>query len=529
MKPKLIVLLVIIVVAPLGFLSYLSIKVNRDEREMLRVRFNELLLNKLGDVAGVVEKVVEEQKRELGRITDIDNLDPETLREIVHRERIVRQLFATNSQGKLIHPPTETASEAEKSFLVRTKRIFRGATPFTKKAQDTSRTSKRSSLNESRDEDSGFYVWYWDEGLSILFWRRDQAGRFIGAELSRVVLLADIIAELPQAGNEKSAVEGSWIELVDANGKPVYGWGKYKEKDKNPRVELALRPPLGSWKLKYFASPEAMDKPLGKSILFNVLFSVGALGLALLGLAFYFYRENTREINEAMRRVNFVNQVSHELRTPLTNIRMYAELLEERVDHEDEKGSGYANVIVAESQRLSRLISNVLTFSRQQRSDLTVRPKPARVDDVVDKVLRQLSLSFEKKGIVTEFSRGADLDAQVDSDALEQILGNLLSNVEKYAAGGKRVDITTAVEGQNTVITVADKGGGISRSLKEKVFEPFYRPSNSLTEGVSGAGIGLGISRELARAHGGDLTLEKSDLGALFKIVLLTPQIGERQ
>ena len=128
---------------------------------------------------------------------------------------------------------------------------------------------------------------------------------------------------------------------------------------------------------------------------------------------------------------------------------------------------------------------------------------------------------------IGDVTKGADVDVQLDSDALEQILGNLLSNVEKYAAAGKRVDISTAVEGQNTIITVADRGSGISRSFRKKIFEPFYRLSNSLTEGVSGAGIGLGISRELARAHGGDLTLEKSDSGARFKIVLLTKRIGE--
>jgi signal transduction histidine kinase len=531
LKPRLKAFLVAIVIAPLCLLSYLGIKVSRDEQEMMRIRFDELLLSKLADFSAAADKVVEKQKRELLRITDLASLDAETLRAVVNKERIVRQMFAVDADGTLIHPPSDgTASEAEKSFLLRTRRVFGGKGLFSGGEADSQASKKGSTAIEADERDSGFYVWYWDEGVSILFWRRLSAGRVIGAELSRVVLLSDIIAELPESKADKAAAAQGWVELVDANGKPVYGWGRrLEEKERALRVSLPLHPPLGAWKLMYFTEPNPLGESLGKNAFINVLFGIGTLGLALIGLAYYIFRESAREIFEAKTRVNFVNQVSHELKTPLTNIRMYAELLEERLDDEDEKSLSYAGIIANESQRLSRLIANVLTFSRKQRDVLSVRRRTAVVDDVIDRVLKQFEPSFSKKGITASFSRGAGAETQVDTDALDQILANLLSNVEKYAAKGRSVEIATEAQGDNIIITVADRGDGVSRSLKEKIFEPFYRVSASLTEGVSGTGIGLGISRELARAHGGDLTLEPSLSGALFKVVLDAVERGERQ
>ena len=136
------------------------------------------------------------------------------------------------------------------------------------------------------------------------------------------------------------------------------------------------------------------------------------------------------------RRVGFVNQVSHELRTPLTNIRLYAELLERRLD-EDEENRSYLDIIVAECARLSRLIGNVLTFARRSRGALTVHPVEGSVDETLRSVADQFRPSFEAKGMEIALDLDAPRPFAFDPDAVEQIVGNLLSNVEKYAAAGR--------------------------------------------------------------------------------------------
>ncbi len=107
-----------------------------------------------------------------------------------------------------------------------------------------------------------------------------------------------------------------------------------------------------------------------------------------------------------------------------------------------------------------------------------------------------------------------------DADAVAQILGNLLGNVEKYAAADRRVDVATGQDPRSAELQVRDYGPGVPAALRERVFKPFFRVRDDLTEGVSGTGIGLGIARDLARLHGGDLRLEDAAPGARFVLRL---------
>jgi signal transduction histidine kinase len=249
-----------------------------------------------------------------------------------------------------------------------------------------------------------------------------------------------------------------------------------------------------------------------------------ALVLALVGLASYFYRESTREMRDAAQRVSFVNQVSHELKTPLTNIRMYAELLEQRLPEGDGVATQHLNVIVSESQRLSRLIGNVLTFARKQNDKLTLHPSVGNVDTCIQFVLDHFRAVLESKGVSIVFNGGANALVEFDRDALEQILGNLFSNVEKYAASGGLMEVTSRQNGPSTWITVKDSGPGIPKGQEERIFDPFHRLSNKLSDGVTGTGIGLSIARDLARKHGGDLKALASTAGAQFELRLHTEE-----
>ena len=133
---------------------------------------------------------------------------------------------------------------------------------------------------------------------------------------------------------------------------------------------------------------------------------------------------------------------------------------------------------------------------------------------------------MSKKGIEIRFHGNASDPVQFDIDALEQILVNLLSNVEKYAASGKLMELSTSQNGDRTTIEIADHGPGIAGDQREKIFQPFYRMSDRL-EGAAGAGIGLSIARSLARLHGGDIDLLDTDSGATFRVELLTPKADD--
>ena len=145
--------------------------------------------------------------------------------------------------------------------------------------------------------------------------------------------------------------------------------------------------------------------------------------------------------------IRYLQRMAHELKTPLTNIRMYAELLENDLEEAgDDQASAqrsHLKVIVEESQRLSRLIGNVLTFAQEQRDQITLHFRPAIVDDVIATVIQRFEPAFRRRGLQVVFQRSAGGQVDVDVDALEQILGNLMSNVEKYASSGKRLQVTS--------------------------------------------------------------------------------------
>lgn len=525
MKPKLILIFLLIVLVPLLALSWLGVRVAREEQGVVQNRFRELLLGRLRDIDAVVAKTIEKRERELLRLTELSTFDAASMRELVRKNAGVREVFVLDAQGKRIHPPPEGPfTTSEKEFLERAGQVWRDKQVFVRPTTEATRSSDSYSRGRSIDTGHGWYTWYWGNGINFVFWRRDAAGRVIGVDCDRTRLLADIVAELPNSNPTDPNLPRGRVALVDSAGAILYQWGAQEPAaDERPQATLELTAPLNAWKLTYCAPGGEFNKAFGGSILFNFVAGITVVWIGLIGLAAYFYREHAREMREASQRVSFVNQVSHELKTPLTNIRMYAELLEGNLPDSDAKTSHYLGVIVSESQRLSRLIGNVLTFARQQKQKLNLHKTRGCVDDVIRAVLDHFRPSLESKGVTIIFALHAGTSAEFDCDALEQILGNLVSNVEKYAVTGGRMEVTSRQEGDKTWITVADAGPGIPESQKDKVFEPFYRISNKLSDGVTGTGIGLSIARDLARRHGGDVRLLPSERGARFQVELQTP------
>ena len=152
-------------------------------------------------------------------------------------------------------------------------------------------------------------------------------------------------------------------------------------------------------------------------------------------------------------------------------------------------------------------VHNVLSFARK-RDKGPARRESVDWDAAVASALECFKPSFAEKGIELDFRPGGAGHFLVDADAAGQIVGNLVSNAEKYAASGRLVAVETGTAAKGPWVRVSDRGPGIPAKERGRIFEPFVRLSDSVSEGASGSGLGLSISRELARAHGGDLVLE---------------------
>lgn len=510
--------MLLLALAPLGLLAWLGSHLVTAERSTVEHSFHKLQQDKLAGVAAVIDKVMARREQRLVKLGSNLPLTAASLRATVRNQPWIGQIFLIDRDGRLLHPPPAgPLSSAESDFIGRIGQLLEDRSVFSATRDELS-SNPQGQLPPSADH--GWYTWYWGSGLNFILWQRVATGRILGFELDRYRLIADIISELP--AGKPSAGKDARLALIDSRDRVLYQWGGYQPgQQQAPVARLVLDGPLKPWRLLIYTAGLPAAGPLGVGADFFVVLGLSALGLALLGLAIYFYRESARELRDAGQRVSFVNHVSHELKTPLTNIRMYAELLQERIGPDDQRARHQIDVVVGESQRLSRLIDNVLTFSRHRRGTLKLHRQSGVVDEIIGRLLEHSARALSDKNIEFDFERGAPRRVLVDEDLLQQIMNNLLTNVEKYAPGGP-VTIRTGQTESHTTISVADSGPGVPEAFRQRVFEPFYRLGSGLSEGAAGTGIGLSIARELARLHGGELRLLAGQSGAVFEVSLAT-------
>ena len=284
--------------------------------------------------------------------------------------------------------------------------------------------------------------------------------------------------------------------------------------------QLHLSAPLGDFELLWNIKHLPVG-PGGRIVLWagGVLFLVLVLGFVAL------YRLGLRQILLARQQQDFVSAVSHELNTPLTSIRMYAEILREGWSGEDKKREYYA-YIHDESERLSRLIANVLQLARMERNELRLELKPMRVSVLMDLLRSKLASQVERAHFECNYvidPAAAEREVSVDADAFVQIVINLVDNAIKFSAKAPRraIDLGVRLRGDSSVVfSVRDYGPGVEKSQMRKIFALFDRVGNELTRDTLGTGIGLALVRQLARAMHGEADVIQREPGAEFVLTL---------
>lgn len=256
-----------------------------------------------------------------------------------------------------------------------------------------------------------------------------------------------------------------------------------------------------------------------------IAWAVLILAIVLLGGLLLMYRLGLRQIALSQQQQDFVSSVSHELKTPLTSIRMYSEILREGWA-DAEKRKSYYDFIFEESERLSRLIANVLQLARMNRNDIQLDLTPMTIHTLFDNIRSKLASLIESAG----FEMTLDIDkpardavVQVDADCFTQILINLVDNAIKFSSktNTKAVDITARLcDHDEVVISVRDYGPGVLKNQMQKIFRLFYRSETELTRETVGTGIGLALVHQLVQAMGGKVDVLNREPGAEFRITL---------
>ena len=269
------------------------------------------------------------------------------------------------------------------------------------------------------------------------------------------------------------------------------------------------------WMPGRFPMPNAMPPALyatGIALILGVTMLAGYLLL----------RDVSREVQVAEMRSLFVASVSHELKTPLTAIRMFAETLAMGRDGNERTRSEYLQTIVNESERLSRLVDNVLDFARIERGKKIYQLQPVFLADVVRSAAQAIQYPLAQQGFALIVSIDENLPSlTADADAMEQAILNLLANAMKYSGDSRQIELHLRRLDEEAVIEVIDRGIGIRKEDQPRIFEKFYRVRSTETDRVPGAGLGLTLAMHAVKAHGGCLEVSSEvGRGSTFSVRL---------
>ena len=364
-----------------------------------------------------------------------------------------------------------------------------------------------------------------DDGHFVLFrnvWRNNE--RFIqGLLLDQDEFLQQTIAApfsyapLASVTDLVIAYEGNVIDVNRAAANRDY-LSSSRGLEGTLLYQRSLSAPFDRLELLY--SINQLPRGAGASVLtwsavvLSIVFAIGFLALYRLGLG---------QIQLARQQQDFVSAVSHELKTPLTSIRMYGEMLREGWADET-KQKQYFEYIHDESERLSRLISNVLQLAKISRGDPEIKLTSATGGELIDLVESKLAKQVESAGFRLLIQTDAAVSSttiDVDIDCFIQIMINLVDNAIKFSRNAERKEIELKVHKHSNgslQFSVRDFGPGIPRDQMKKIFGLFYRPASELTRETVGTGIGLAIVKQLVSAMHGSVDVVNIDPGARFDV-----------
>lgn len=257
----------------------------------------------------------------------------------------------------------------------------------------------------------------------------------------------------------------------------------------------------------------------------RILLSSAWTGAVLAILAAAFLLRGVLVLSE--RRAAFVSSVTHELRTPLTTFTLYSEMLADGMVKDPEKQHRYLRTLHTEAGRLGHLVENVLAYSRIERGSARTRMESINIQTLADRLMPRLSERAASVGATIDISLPADLAGRAlttDASAVEQIVFNLVDNAAKYAPpvpAGPPWQLVFSVARAELAIDFRDHGPGIPYAERKRLFRPFHKSAQDAANSKPGVGLGLALSRRLAKALGGSLALAESGTsGTTFRLVL---------
>jgi len=323
------------------------------------------------------------------------------------------------------------------------------------------------------------------------------------------------------------AVADTIKKKLESSEEPVpdieYRLVTYNNEDSVAFMGLAAVPYYDVWSRQYYT----LEYPhyqlyLFKKIIPQFLFCL--VLLAVICLAFYFiYRNFVQERQLAALRRNFISNITHELKTPIATVRVALEAITNfNAGSKPERAEEYIHISKGELDRLSMLVDKVLQLSQFEEENAEFKYENVNVKDIVERTLTSMKVQFQKRNAHVNFrSEGQDFTMDGDTLHLSGVIYNLVDNALKYSPEKPDLDIQLTQDNGSMIISIADKGVGITREYQKRIFDKFFRVPGGDEHNVKGHGLGLSYVSHVVQAHHGTIELvSEPGVGSSFKIIL---------
>ncbi len=298
-----------------------------------------------------------------------------------------------------------------------------------------------------------------------------------------------------------------YVSIVDFENNGIYG--QPIERSSKYFFETRFPTTLYKWILQIMPRNYAeLEQGVRDQRRTNLFFIILSMSLIFISLAIiYIAWRRDRQVRQLKE--DFISNVSHELKTPLSLIRMFSEILVTgRIRREDKKLE-YYRIIHSESDRMSRLINNLLDFANLVRGVEHKNFEKTNIAQLVAKALEAYRYEAQKDGFQLNLEADADIpDSFADPNAITMAFLNMLDNSVKYSEGQKQIEVRVRQTNGFIDLSVIDKGIGIPLSEQQRIFDKFYRGNEPAIRRIRGSGIGLSITKNVAEMHGGEVLVQ---------------------
>lgn len=493
---------ILVAALALGYYSYQAVSRLAARSEETLESSNKLMGVKLIDR---VEKVIIDSDRTLFRMVRLE--DPtefkELWRRIVRISPVVETVVVLDERQQVVH----LVSKRRKSKLVRFREVFLRSIV---KDMELSRLRLDAHKHLHKAYDGRSYL--------ISYIRRRSSGRdyYIALNMNLPHITGEIFKE--EFGELE---ETRFVAVLNETGKVIYGqsvpaYGSFVFVERFPTT-------LYQWRLQ-IAPREvtSLRREARARRTYNVVLIGVSIGVILLGMLVLLVAVR-KEAHANRLKSEFISNVTHELKTPLSLIRMFGELLSLGRSTDSTTTREYAEIIMRESDRLARLIDNVLDFARIERGKVAYDFQAGNLTTVVERGVDLCRYRAGQKDVSLTLEIEPNLpDTLLDENAMTLVVLNLLENAFKYGASqGGDIFVGLGQDGRELRLTVADKGPGIPRDEVPMIFDRFYRARAVRSKATRGSGIGLSLVKQITTAHGGRVQVtSEPGKGSTFEVTI---------